>query len=82
MALEADTIHLGAKAVGFEEPTSHVALQLSDGPRIKANVEIDADGIKSAVRRQIAGPATTDYTGDAAWRLRVPVDRFSPISWR
>ena len=38
MALEADTIRVGAKAVGFEEPTSHVALQLSEGPRIKADV--------------------------------------------
>ncbi|MEC8164827.1 MAG: monooxygenase, partial [Pseudomonadota bacterium] len=75
MALKADTIYLGATAVGFGEPTSHVALQLSDRPRIKADVLIGADGIKSAVRRQIVGPATPDYTGDAAWRLRVPVDR-------
>ena len=82
MALKTGAIHLGAKAVGFEEPTSHVALQLSNGPRIKADVLIGADDIKSAVRRQIAEPATPDYTGDAAWRLRVPVDRFSPISWR
>ena len=82
MALKADTIHLGAKAVGFEEPTSHVALQLSDGRRIEADVLIGADGIKSAVRRQIARPATPDYTGDAEWRLRVPVDRFPPISWK
>ena len=81
MALKADTIHLGAQAVGFGEPISHVALQPSDGRRIEAEVLMGADGIKSAVRRQIAGPATPDYTGDAAWRLRVPVDRFSPISW-
>ena len=30
---------------------------------------------------RLPGPPP-DYTGDAAWRLRVPVDRFSPISWR
>ena len=82
MALKADPIYWGATAVGFEEPTSHVALQLSDGRRIEADVLIGADGIKSSVRRQIAEPDTPDYTGDAAWRLRVPVDRFSPISWR
>ena len=82
MTLKEGMIYLGATAVGFEVPTSHVALQLSDGRRIEADVLIGADGIKSAVRRQIAGPATPDYTGDAAWRLRVPVDRFPPISWR
>ncbi|MEC7648073.1 MAG: hypothetical protein VX900_06945 [Pseudomonadota bacterium] len=58
-----------------------MALQPSDGRRIEAEVLMGADGIKSAVRREIAGPATPDYTGYAAWRLRVPVDRFSPISW-
>ncbi|MBG06517.1 MAG: monooxygenase [Rhodospirillaceae bacterium] len=77
MALKADAIHLGATAVGFEESASHVALLLSDGRRIEGDVLIGADGIKSAVRRQIAGPATPDYTGDAAWRLTVPVDRFA-----
>ena len=44
----------------------HVTLQLSDGRRIEADVLIGADGIKSAVRRHIAGPATSDYTGDVA----------------
>jgi len=76
IALKADAIRLGATAVGFEETASHVALKLSDGRRIEGDVLIGADGIKSAVRRQIAGPATPDYTGDAAWRLTVPVDRF------
>ena len=74
--LKADAIHLDATATKFEESDSHVALHLADGRRAEGDVLIGADGIKSAIRRQIAGIAAPDYTGDAAWRLTVPVERF------
>ena len=74
--LKPDAIHLGATATGFEEDEDGVTLHLADGRRVGGGVLIGADGIKSAVRRRIAGLARPDYTGDAAWRLTVPVDRF------
>ena len=74
--LKPNAIHLNATAAGFEETDSTVALILADGRRIEGDALIGADGIKSAVRRQIAGPAAPDYTGDAAWRLTVPAARF------
>ena len=36
---------------------------------------IGADGLKSAVRKQIFGDTPATYTGDAVWRLIVPVER-------
>ena len=36
---------------------------------------VGADGLKSAVRHQIAGDAPATYTGDAAWRVTIPVER-------
>lgn len=73
--LKADAIHLNATATGFEETADGVVLHLADGRRIEGDVLVGADGIKSAVRRQIAGADNPEYTGDAAWRLTVPVDR-------
>ncbi len=77
-ALKPDAIHLGATATGYREHGEGVVLQLADGREVAGDVLIGADGIKSAVRRQIAGEAAPDYTGDAAWRLTVPVERFPP----
>jgi salicylate hydroxylase len=74
--LKPDAVHLNASVTGFDESDSGITLHLADGQRIQGDVLIGADGIKSAVRRQIAGAAMPDYTGDAAWRLTVPMARF------
>ncbi len=73
--LNPDAIHLGSAAVGFEESANGVVLLLADGRRIEGDVLIGADGIKSALRRQIAGADNPQYTGDSAWRVTVPADR-------
>jgi len=65
-------IRLNCRVEGFEETENGVALKLSDGSRASADVLIGADGVKSAVRAQIAGASGASYTGDAAWRLVVP----------
>jgi salicylate hydroxylase len=36
---------------------------------------VGADGLKSVICQQIAGNVPATYTGDAAWRITVPVDR-------
>lgn len=73
--LKAGAVHLNATAVGFEETPEGVSLRLADGTKISGDVLIGADGIKSAIRRQIAGDSKPEYTGDAAWRLTVPTER-------
>ena len=40
----------------------------------RGDLLIGADGVKSAVRRQMAGDAPTTYTGDCAWRITLPVE--------
>jgi salicylate hydroxylase len=68
-------IRLNCRVDGFEESGHGVLLKLSDGSRAEADILIGADGVKSAVRAQIAGANAASYTGDAAWRLVVPADR-------
>jgi len=70
--LKPDAIHLNATGIGFEEDDDGVTLKLADGRAVRGDVLVGADGIKSAIRRQIAGENKPQYTGDAAWRLTVP----------
>lgn len=74
-ALKPDLIRLGRRATRFEETPEQVSLQFADGSTAKGHVLVGADGIKSVVREQIAGPDRAVYTGDAAWRLVIPTAR-------
>jgi salicylate hydroxylase len=74
-ALGANAIRLGKRATGFTEDAGGVTLHFADGSSARGDLLIGADGLKSAVRRQIAGEVPANYTGDAAWRITVPVER-------
>ena len=74
-SLKPGVIRLNSRVTGFEEFDDEVELKLSDGSRARADILIGADGVKSAVRAQIAGASPASYTGDAAWRLLVPAER-------
>jgi salicylate hydroxylase len=70
-----DVVRLGRRATGFSETANGVTLDFADGSSAGGDLLIGADGLKSVVRRQIAGEAPAIYTGDAAWRLTIPVER-------
>lgn len=70
-----DVVHLNRRVTGFTESTEGVTLNFADDSAARGDLLIGADGLKSAVRRQIAGEVPASYTGDAAWRLTVPVER-------
>jgi salicylate hydroxylase len=73
--LEPDAIRLNTRVVGFEETASAVRVHLAGGGTVTGDLLIGADGVKSAVRAQIAGAAQPVYTGDAAWRLTIPAEK-------
>jgi salicylate hydroxylase len=70
-SLDPDCIALNAKATGFSEAADGVTLELGN-ETVKGDVVVGADGIKSAVRAQIAGETPAHYTGYVAWRITVP----------
>jgi salicylate hydroxylase len=70
-----DVVRLDRRATGFSESSRGVELKFADGTSARGDILIGADGLKSVVRRQIAGDVPATYTGDAAWRVTVPVER-------
>jgi salicylate hydroxylase len=73
--LKRDAIRLDYRVIGFEESESSIKLSLANGSKVEGDLLIGADGLKSVVSRQIVGDVSATYTGDAAWRIVVPVER-------
>ena len=75
LELKCDAIRLNCKVVGFEESDDKVKLRLADGTAVQGDLLIGADGLKSVICQQLNGSIPATYTGDAAWRITVPVER-------
>ncbi|HEY6200330.1 MAG TPA: FAD-dependent monooxygenase, partial [Candidatus Binatia bacterium] len=72
---DSKVVRLNCRAVGFDESKDGVEVFFADGSKAAGDLLIGADGVKSAVRAQIAGADQATYTGDAAWRLTLPSSR-------
>ena len=74
-SLKPDLIRLDHRLVDFVETPDFVEARFAKGATARGDLLIGADGLKSAVRKQIFGDTPATYTGDAGWRLIVPVER-------
>ena len=73
--LKHDAIRLNCRVTGFEENANGIKLCIAAGGIVEAgDLLVGADGLKSIVRQQIMGNVPATYTGDAAWRITVPVE--------
>lgn len=77
-SLDPGAVRTGCAVASFAEDEDGVTVTLADGATERGAALIGADGIKSVVRRGIAGPDEAAYTGDAVWRVMVPMDRLPP----
>lgn len=68
-------LRLKHNVTGYDQDGKHAYAILSDGARVKGDVLIGADGIKSVIRTQIHGAQQPRFTGNIAWRAVVPVER-------
>jgi 2-polyprenyl-6-methoxyphenol hydroxylase-like FAD-dependent oxidoreductase len=60
-------VELNAAATGFEADEDGVRLHLADGRTVHGDLLVGADGIESAVRRQLVGPETARDAGYLCW---------------
>jgi salicylate hydroxylase len=77
-SFDPDVVHLNKRVVSYDENEHGVVLRFADGTSARGDALVAADGVKSAVRAQMRGDAGATYTGDAAWRVTVPIDRLKP----
>jgi salicylate hydroxylase len=73
--MDANVVHLNKKVVGYVEHEESVEVRFEDGASARGDLLIAADGLKSPIRAQMLCAAVATYTGDAAWRITVPVER-------
>ncbi len=74
-SLDHEALQLGAQVSDFAETADGVSVVLSDGRKVDGDLLIGADGVKSAVRKQILGPDRPVYSGNSAWRGLIPAER-------
>ena len=70
--LDPAAIHLGARCTGFQDTPEAVTVHFADGREVKADVLIGADGVHSAVRARLLGPAPLRYRGYTGVRSLTP----------
>jgi salicylate hydroxylase len=65
-------LRLGAACARCEIDARGAAVALASGERLAGDLVVGADGIRSAVREALFGPAQPRFTGNVAWRGLVP----------
>lgn len=73
-AFPAEHIHLGKRCAAVEIRDGGVGITFADGSSAEADVLIGADGIHSAVRKQVFGGVGARYAGTMCWRSLIPAE--------
>jgi salicylate hydroxylase len=71
-------IRTGAHVAAVEQDDDGVHARLAGGDEIRGAVLIGSDGVHSGVRSLMFGPTPARFTGQAAWRGLVPIERLPP----
>lgn len=68
-------IKTGAAVKGYGQDKEEAWAVLADESRVRGDVVVGADGIRSAIRTQMIGPDEPSFTGNVAWRAVVPIEK-------
>jgi 2-polyprenyl-6-methoxyphenol hydroxylase-like FAD-dependent oxidoreductase len=66
--LQGVPVHLGVPVVAYEQEGAKVTAVLGDGSRAEGALLVGADGLHSAVRKQLVGDTPLRYAGYTSWR--------------
>ena len=65
-------LRLGQALASYAKEGDQIRVELVGGGEIRADLMVGADGMRSAVRRQMLGDEAPRFTGSTAWRLLAP----------
>jgi salicylate hydroxylase len=65
----------GCAAVGYEQDATSASVVLTTGERVTGDAVIGADGINSALRRQLVGDGDPTVSGITVYRAVIPMER-------
>jgi 2-polyprenyl-6-methoxyphenol hydroxylase-like FAD-dependent oxidoreductase len=79
-------LHLGADVSGYEDDGAGVKVILRDGTAATGDLLVGADGLRSAVRRQLLSDGDPEYLGSTIWRGiaktdGIPLASGSGVNW-
>ncbi len=77
--VDAKHLHLGHRLVDLVDQKETMGLEFANGRFAHADLVVGADGVRSTVRRWIAGEEATVYSRTSAFRGIVPVDRLPSL---
>lgn len=66
--LSSGIIHLNHHCIGFEQNDSSVELYFDNGNKVHVDLVIGADGLNSAIRKNLIGDGKPNYVGSMCWR--------------
>jgi salicylate hydroxylase len=66
--LPSDIIHLNHNCIGFEQNDSGVEIYFDNGKRVHADLLLGADGLRSAIRKNLIRDGEPRYLGSMCWR--------------
>ncbi|MEU9607366.1 FAD-dependent monooxygenase [Streptomyces sp. NPDC048057] len=75
LASDAVSLHGGHAVARYEQDATTATAVLTDGTRVSGDVLIAADGIHSAVRRQLVGDGDPRVSGITVYRAVIPMER-------
>ncbi|MEL6678602.1 MAG: FAD-dependent monooxygenase, partial [Pseudomonadota bacterium] len=68
------SFRLKSKLVAYDQTDRHVEVLLADGTRLRGTALIGADGLHSAVRRQLCGDGAPLVSGKSTYRTLIAAD--------
>lgn len=78
-AFPAGRYHFGFSFRRFDQDANGVIVRFTNGSEARGDLLIGADGLRSAVRAQLAPEATPRYAGYIAWRGLADESALSPV---
>jgi salicylate hydroxylase len=73
-------LRLGVECVGFEQDDEGVTVSMASGEKLRGDALIGADGIHSAIRKQMRGEEQTHFSKILMWRALIPADKLGSVN--